>query len=211
MSYNFYGTDYHGAAHGAAGILFALMQFPEWCREPAVAPWVQNTLDKMASYQLPSGNVPPSAREKNYDKLVHWCHGAPGVAGTFHLAHKVYGHERYEAVTDRALRVVWERGLLRKGFGLCHGMAGNAYAFLLMYRYTGEDAHYYRAVKMSQFLMSDEASQAVAGYQDPQRYCVGVADFPYSLMEGLAGTICYLCDLLHPECAAFPGYDGDIN
>ena len=31
-----------------------------------------------------------------------------------------------------------------------------------------------------------------------------------SLMEGLGGTICLHCDLLHPEMATFPGYEGDI-
>lgn len=45
---------------------------------------------------------------------------------------------------------------------------------------------------------------------DPQRYATGVPDYPYSLMEGLGGAICYCCDLLYPDSAAFPGYDGDI-
>lgn len=30
--------------------------------------------------------------------------------------------------------VVWKRGILTKGFGLCHGMAGNGYAFLHLYQ-----------------------------------------------------------------------------
>lgn len=34
------------------------------------------------------------------------------------------------AVSD----VVWARGLLKKGVGLCHGISGNAYLFLYLYR-----------------------------------------------------------------------------
>ena len=53
--------------------------------------------------------------------------------------------------------------------------------------------------------------EAIATCFDPQRQSQGMADFPYSLMEGLAGTICYHCDLLHPKTAAFPGYDGEVS
>jgi len=49
--------------------------------------------------------------------------------------------------------------------------------------------------------------QEIASYDDPQRKRVGVADTPYSLMEGDAGTICFLNDLLYPEKALFPCYD----
>jgi hypothetical protein len=33
-------------------------------------------------------------------------------------------------VIQRALDHVWKYGVLKKGFGLCHGISGNAYAFL---------------------------------------------------------------------------------
>ena len=32
-------------------------------------------------------------------------------------------------------------------------------------------------------------------------------DSPYSLYEGLAGTVCYLADLLEPTEAEFPFFD----
>ena len=41
--------------------------------------------------------------------------------------------------------MVWRFGLLKKGYGLCHGAAGNAYAFLALYRHTQEPKHLYRA------------------------------------------------------------------
>jgi hypothetical protein len=37
---------------------------------------------------------------------------------------------------------------------------------------------------------------------------VGVSDHPFSLMEGISGDICFLCDLLGNEFdARFPGYE----
>lgn len=41
--------------------------------------------------------------------------------------------------------VVWWYGLLKKGYGLCHGAAGNAYTFLALYRHTQDPKHLYRA------------------------------------------------------------------
>lgn len=32
--------------------------------------------------------------------------------------------------------IVWERGLLKKGYSICHGVAGNAYTFLALYKAT---------------------------------------------------------------------------
>lgn len=80
----------------------------------------------------------------------------------------------------------------------------------MMYRYTKAEEHLYRAHKMAEAIRSEEIAKEVAVFWDPQRYTVGVPDYPYSLMEGLAGTLCFCCDLLHPESAAFPGYEGDI-
>jgi hypothetical protein len=33
-------------------------------------------------------------------------------------------------VIDVNLAHIWKYGVLKKGFGLCHGISGNAYAFL---------------------------------------------------------------------------------
>lgn len=45
----------------------------------------------------------------------------------------------------RCGEVVWRWGLLKKGYGLCHGTAGNAYTFLALYRQTQDPKHLYRA------------------------------------------------------------------
>lgn len=208
----FSGTDYQGAAHGTAGILYLLLQFPSWCQEPPTQPWIAATLESILNSQLPSGNFPDVAG-RTRDELLHWCHGAPGTVYTLYHAHKlkVLGEDKTILRSlDQALQTVWERGLLRKGFGLCHGIAGSGYTFLMMYRYTGSEEYLYKAHKMAEAIRSDEIGKEVEVFVDPQRYSVGVADFPYSLMEGLGGTVCFCCDLLHPNTAGFPGYEGDI-
>lgn len=41
--------------------------------------------------------------------------------------------------------VIWQRGLLKKGYGLCHGAAGNAYGFLALFNITQDPKHLFRA------------------------------------------------------------------
>jgi len=47
----------------------------------------------------------------------------------------------------------------------------------------------------------------IEGYEFEDRHMVGRSDYPYSLMLGLAGDICFEIDLLIPENSAFPGYE----
>jgi hypothetical protein len=44
--------------------------------------------------------------------------------------------------------VVWQRGILTKGYGLCHGTAGNGYVFLDLYRVTHDLKWLHRAIKV---------------------------------------------------------------
>ncbi|GIQ92399.1 lanthionine synthetase C-like, partial [Kipferlia bialata] len=90
-----------------------------------------NTL--LTQYQLSSGNMPSSlGRSQTKDTIVQWCHGAPGYIPLMCACVRVYPDqaERYISHAIKMAETVWERGLLRKGVGLCHGIAGNGYAFL---------------------------------------------------------------------------------
>ena len=48
----------------------------------------------------------------------------------------------------RCGEVVWERGLAKKGCGLCHGTAGNGFTFLQLFRLTAQPQYVARAVKV---------------------------------------------------------------
>lgn len=53
---------------------------------------------------------------------------------------------RYLEVARRSSDVVWKRGLLTKGNGICHGVAGNGYAFLALRKADAADGrHLHRA------------------------------------------------------------------
>lgn len=51
-------------------------------------------------------------------------------------AHKVWGGDtdKYLVAARRGGELVWQRGLIKKGPGLCHGVAGNGYTFLHLYQ-----------------------------------------------------------------------------
>ena len=101
------------------------------------------------------------------------------------------GRDRLVDVATRAAAVVWERGVLRKGNGLCHGVAGNAYAFLTLRRLLGgsgeaDDEQLRRACCFAAVLLDEDVQCAMADTCDPQRRVKGVPDSPLSLMEGSA-------------------------
>jgi lantibiotic modifying enzyme len=60
----------------------------------------------------------------------------------------LFGEDRYLQAAKACADVIWSRGLLKKGFGLCHGISGNAYAFLAMYKLTDDQAYLYKAYKV---------------------------------------------------------------
>lgn len=95
--------------------------------------------------------------------------------------------------------VVWKNGLVKKA-GLAGGVAGNAYAFLSLYRLTGESMYGERAKAFASFLYHN-ARKLVNMGNTPR------ADHACSLFLGLAGTACLRFDLLSPVDARFPAYE----
>lgn len=85
LMYEWHGKKYWGAAHGIAGIMHVLMDME---LKPDELEDVRGTLCYMIKNRFPSGNYPSSEGSES-DRLVHWCHGAPGVALTLVKAAKV--------------------------------------------------------------------------------------------------------------------------
>ena len=67
-------------------------------------------------------------------KLVHFCHGAPGIVIALAKFYEMFPEMGIslglKEVIEVNLNHIWKYGVLRKGFGLCHGISGNAYAFI---------------------------------------------------------------------------------
>lgn len=86
LMFKWYGERYWGAAHGLARIMHVLMETE---LKPDEREDIKNTLLCVIKNQFPSGNYPVSGEDMNRDLLVHWCHGAPGVALTLVKAYEV--------------------------------------------------------------------------------------------------------------------------
>ncbi|KAF4525896.1 hypothetical protein B566_EDAN013145 [Ephemera danica] len=203
LMYAYYEVEYLGAAHGLCAILQALLSVPGFVNSnPDIERDVRASVDYLLSLQSRPGNFPcaldelgPRGRSDD-DQLVHWCHGAPGVVYLMAKAYLVWKDEKYLKSCLKCGELVWIKGLLKKGPGICHGVAGSGYVFLLLFRLTGEQRHLHRAQAFAQYLDSDTFL-----------HCARRPDCPYSLYEGLAGTCCFLADLTQPQRASFPLFD----
>lgn len=68
--------------------------------------------------------------------------------GECFLSLQVFGEQQYLNDALQCAEVIWQYGLLKKGYGLCHGTAGNAYGFLALYNLTQNMKYLYRACKV---------------------------------------------------------------
>lgn len=104
----------------------------------------------------------------------------------------------------RAGELVYSRGILRKGVGLCHGVGGSVYALLAVSDVLDAPAH----AKTTQELQHDEekhrwllravhlADLATAYQSLTSKGQMSVPDRPYSLYEGIAGMCCAWAEVL---------------
>ncbi|XP_012275203.1 lanC-like protein 2 [Orussus abietinus] len=194
LMYEWHDKEYLGGAHGLSGILYVLLQAREYLNQDQLKV-VESAIEDLGQFKFSSGNFPSSVGNKA-DKLVHWCHGAPSFAMLFSLASEIFKREDFYEIAVECGEVVWSRGLLKKGYGLCHGVAGNGYTFLYLYKQTKDIKYLYRACKFAEWCMDYGTHQS----RTPDR--------PFSLFEGLAGTIYFLMDCQNPAEAKFPGYTG---
>ena len=194
LRYAWHGKEYVGAAHGYAGILYLLLK--AGCRDPAL-----RALERLRDLETREGNWPSSLPDARA-KLVHFCHGAPGVVFAMAEAYRVYGDESFRDACLRGAETVWRYGLLMKGPGLCHGVAGNGYALLAAYRVSHDPRWLHRAVVFGTCIGDD-------GVCARQR----TPDNPFSLFEGLAGSACFLRDLRESRFfgAELPLYEVDVG
>ncbi|PWA93890.1 G protein coupled receptor [Artemisia annua] len=195
LMYEWYGERHWGAAHGLIGIMNVLMDMV--LTEDEMED-VKGTLLYMIKNRFPSGNY-PSSEESESDRLVHWCNGAPGFALTLAKAAKVFGGEEFHKAAVEAGEVVWKRGLLKR-VGICHGISGNTYVFLALYRLTGDAKFLYRAKAFASFLHERGPMLLSEGKMRG-------GDRPFSLFEGIGGMAYLFLDMIDPSEARFPAYE----
>ncbi|GKC68193.1 LanC-like protein GCL2 [Tanacetum coccineum] len=195
LMFEYSGDIYWGAAKGLAGIMYVLMHFG---LPPDAFADVNKTLKYMINNRFPSRNYPRDEAKRS-DELVYWCHGAPGVALTLTKAAEVFEDKEFLEAAIDASKVVWSRGLLKK-VGMCHGINGNAYVFLSLYRMTGNVEFLHKAKAFACFLL-DRAHKLISEGQ------MHGGDTPYSLFEGIGGMAYLFLDMNDPANAKFPAHE----
>jgi hypothetical protein len=127
-----------GPAHGFAGNVHALRGYVD---DELLRERVSRLLTRTAAHDGELVNWPPLDRpwqESESQARVQWCHGAPGIVATL-------GDLMPPELAAAGGELTWRAGPLRKGPGLCHGTAGNGFAFLKLHELTGDQQWLERA------------------------------------------------------------------
>ena len=188
---------YLDAVHGFVATARALLagrqlladdDWAEWqrCIETTIA----NTAireDGQATWPV-QADEPPGTPQK---WLMQFCHGAPG----FVVCLADLPGTALDPLLSEAGEATWAAGPLAKGSNLCHGTAGNGYAFLVLHARTREARWRDRARAFAMHAIQQfEAEAAETGR------------LRHSLWTGDIGLAIFLWDVLR-ERAAFPTLD----
>jgi hypothetical protein len=111
------------------------------------------------------------------------------------LADAPFATPEFDALLARGGEMTWHAGPLVKGSNLCHGTGGNGYAFLKLYRRTGDAMWLDRA-----------RAFAMASIAQVRATRVAFGRGRYSLWTGDPGLAVYLWDCI-TGTPAFPTID----
>jgi hypothetical protein len=188
--------QYLGPVHGFAGNMIPLIRGWGWLAEDhraRITEAVPRTLALNAWHSNHGVNWGSVAARNRSPWLCQYCHGAPGMVTTFSDA--PFTSPELEALLLKGGKFIWAAEPLAKGSNLCHGTAGNGFAFLKLYRRTKDTIWLERAQAF--------AMTAIAQCREArERYGRG----RYSLWTGDIGLAVYLWDCLRGE-PRFPTID----
>lgn len=185
------------AVHGFAGTASPLIRGRHLLADGEWAAWLETIVDTVARTATRENGrvnwrallVTPPGRSPTLS--IQFCHGAPG----FVICLGDLPTGELDELLIAAGETVWAAGPLVKGPGLCHGTAGNGYAFLKLHRRTGETRWLERARAFAMHaVVQAERAAALQGHMR------------HSLWTGDLGLAVYLWDCVHVN-AAFPTLD----
>lgn len=192
LMYKCHNKKYLGAAQGLSGVIHCLLLAKAYLTKSELDNLIKPALDFLLTLRYKSGNLPSSLCD-DPDHLVQWCHGASGVSHTYALAYKIFLDEKYLNAAEQYADIVWQRGLLTKGYGLCHGVSGNSYSFISLFQITRKTKYLYRAARFIDWCLTINRQNRIP-------------DNPYSMFEGIAGVTYTLIDMQDPLAANIPGF-----
>ena len=177
-----------GAGHGFAGNVYPILRASPYLPQAIVQEYLERTWTTLNALALRADGcanwhaVNDPVLVQGRLPLVQDCHGAPGIV--VRLA-SVPRSERWDRLLEEAGTLTWRAGPLRKGASLCHGTAGNGYAFLKLWSRTRDEQWLARARAF--------AMHAVTQVQAERRK---QGHGRFSLWTGDIGTALYLADCL---------------
>ena len=142
-----YGSKgrYIGAGHGAItniAVLVRAFDLLSPARQIALKVRIKDFLRRYAITNGDAANWYATAQPLS-GKRMQWCHGAAGIITGLGAL------DRSDAEVEDWLRRggngIWRAGPLKKGPTLCHGTAGNGFAFLRLAERTGDEEWFRRA------------------------------------------------------------------
>jgi hypothetical protein len=192
---------YYGACHGISGNANILLQGADLLSDSCSELTIERTISTLNISANREGNLTNwvLCTKPNIDKLlVQWCHGAAGILTA--MARTPRSNSSNSKLLDNILEqtgeLVWQAGPLVKGANICHGTAGNGYAFLYLYQRSGDPIWLDRARKF-----------AIHAIGQCQRDRLLYGQGRYTLWTGDVGLAIYLYHCLYPGEAAIPGLD----
>lgn len=177
-----------GAGHGFASNIRSLLRGERLLGAARAQELQRAAAETMAALAMHADglvNWPTAADSywvEQFPSRLQWCHGAPGLVTSLWSLPR---EEHLDDLFSRAGELIWRAGPLRKGSGICHGTAGNGFAFLALHRRFGDERWLDRA-------------HAFAAHAIEQ---IERADPRYSLWTGDLGVALYLRACLN-------GFDG---
>ena len=200
---------YLGAAHGLIGAIYMLLStikfFPYLSTKEiiyisekmTISQLLLNNIKYIQTLQIQStGNFPSDITGEDEGDCVHFCHGCIGAIHLFLLAEELYPNNNFKETAILCNKSLWERGLLYKGNGVCHGMSGVTFGLIKLYKETKNELYLKEAIGICNGTFDEKVQKLVKEYRDPQRLRKGVPDTPYSLMEGEGGCLVMYYDLV---------------
>ena len=143
----------HGFVATASPLIRGRALLNDWSAWEEV---IADTVIRTAVRSGDQANWPPELAAADQPLIVQFCHGAPG----FVICLAGLPGAALDDLLLAAGETTWAAGPLVKGPGLCHGTAGNGYAFLALHRRTGDERWLARAraFAMHAIAQSDDAA-----------------------------------------------------
>jgi len=179
-----YGNVFQGlgTAHGLVGNVAALRPCLDDERRARLERETSELLASTALLERAFANWPSTPQEvpgRDSELRVQWCWGAPGVvtAAADYLAPELL---------LAGAQLTWLAGppTMEKGFGICHGTAGNGYALLKAFERTGDEEWLGRARRFAMHALGQVEQSG--GRHSLFTGDVGAALFAADCLEGRA-------------------------